>query len=248
MSVFTPANTQELAAIAFRFRVKFNSPEEQAERGQAHRPLVGKEDELLKALRAGEQRYSECRQELKAIRKLRKSENELPVLCADMARKLNSIKDDLTELDVVSREELDSAAQCQGSSIEEMHARLEKLLEWLIGGAEVYLPHQQKMPGRTRGAGNSGVLRLPLEEFAKELRNFLRSPEVGVAFRFDAVPRQDLENGRRELTSATARLLYEAARLLDPRVEVVDIEAVMRAVKRNPEFREELLDDPTVTR
>ena len=247
MSVFTPANTQELAAIAFRFRIdKFSSPGEQAEAGEAHQPLVGKEDELLKALRAGEQRYSECRQELEAIRRLRKSDKELPDACADMARGLHSVKDDLTELDDFSRGQLDSIAQYKNSSIEEMHAYLEKLIEWLTKGAELHFPPQPKMPGRKPGVSNSGVLRLPLEEFAKEIMNFLASPEIQIAFSFEAIPRHDLENHPRELISAAARLLYEAARFLDPDVKVADIDGVMREVKDNPEFREELLGDKTV--
>ena len=202
MSVFSPTDARDLAAIAFRYRI---SPNENAQAGA--RALVGKEDELLIALRAGEQRYFACRQELQAIRGLRKSDKDLPEACGDLARRLRSIKDDLAKLGDFSRGQLDSIARYRSSTIEEMDAQFENLIQWLTQGAELRACPQPKAPGKKPGVSNFGVLRLPLEEFAKEIRNFLVSPEVRIPFSFEAIPRVDLEGEPRELISAAARLM-----------------------------------------
>ena len=46
--------------------------------------------------------------------------------------------------------------------------------------------------------------------------------------------------------SASTRLLYDVTRVLDDRIELSDVAAIMRAVNRNPGFRTELLGDPAV--
>ncbi|WP_426612539.1 hypothetical protein [Bradyrhizobium sp. McL0616] len=244
MSMFTDHHARALAGDTFRFRVKFDSADEQKRRGKAVQPLVGKESALLKALRVGEQRYVDCKTELQAIRKLRNADTKLPAQCATMGEKLREVVLALSALDDVSREELDSIARSRGSSAEEMNGYLEKALDWLDAGTEELFSKRQKAAGRKRGVGKGGAERVPLEEFAKELRYFLL--EIGLVFTFEATTREDRHPPDRVPVSAAARLLYSAARLLDHRVEVSDIEAVMKAVNQKPEFREELLGDVVV--
>lgn len=244
MSVFTYQRAHALANETFRFSLKFDSADEQKRCGMADRLLLGKEDALLKALRAGEQRYADCKTELQAIIKLRSADTKLPAQCATMSQKLREVLLALSALDEVSREELDSIARCRGSSSEEMSGYLRTVSAWLDSGTEELFSKRQKAVGRKRGVGKGGALRLPLEEFAKELRSFLL--EVGVAFTFEAITREDHQPPDREPVSAAARLLYGAARLLEPRVEVSDIEAVMKAVNQSPAFRDELLGDTMV--
>src|SRR5437588_691652 len=104
MSSFTLEHACQLAENAFRFRPdKFESPDQQKRLGAADRPLAGKEQKLLEALRAGEQRYQECKAEIEAIRKLRKSDAELPQQCDAIADTLREIAKTLSRLDEVSR-------------------------------------------------------------------------------------------------------------------------------------------------
>ncbi|MCK1521999.1 hypothetical protein [Bradyrhizobium sp. 17] len=189
MSVFTRHHAHALADDTFRFRITFDSPNDQKGLGEAVQPLVGKEDALLKALRAGEQRYVECKTELQAIQKLRSAYTDLPAQCAGMGKKLREVAQVLSGLDDVSREELNSMAHPHGSSVEEMSEYLEKVLGWLDAGSEELFSKPQKTAGRKRGVGKGGSQRLPLEEFAKELRNFLL--EERVAFTFEAATRED---------------------------------------------------------
>jgi hypothetical protein len=152
-----------------------------------------------------------------------------------------------------------------GSSAAEMHACINKVQQWFNEGgraAGMVVSTHEKAAGRKRGVSNAGITRLPLEEFAKEVRNFLISPNVRIEFSFQAVTRSDKPairrrpastRGRllrkthpREPVSAAACLLHEASLLLDPRVQVADIDAIIRAVNQNPEFREELLEDEIV--
>lgn len=244
MSLFTPHHARALADETFRFQIKYGSADKQKRDGKAIQLLVGKEDPLLRALRAGEQRYVECKTELQAIRKLRHAYNELPVQCAGMVKKLREVVQALSALDEVSREELDSMARCRGSSVEEMSRDLERHLGLLDEGSEELFSKRQKTAGRKRGVGKGGAQRLPLEEFAKELRVFLLEAEV--PFTFEAATREDCHPVDQVPVSAAARLLYGAARLLDQRVELSDIEAVIKSVNENPEFREELLGDAMV--
>jgi len=247
MSPFNHFEAERLAAMAFRFRAdKFTSHIQQNMCGNPHRPLVGKEHELLEVLLAGEQRYRDCKRELEIILDLRSSDRKLPVFCAQMANNLSVIQNALRGLDYVSRTEMDSIARCLGSDADEMHAHIDRVLQWLRARPDIEGIEGEKAVGRKRGLSNAGVLRLPLEEFAKEIRNFLLSPDVRIKFSFKAITRHDREGTPREPVSAAARLLYEGALLLDSRVEVADIDEVMRAVNQNPEFREELFDDPTV--
>ncbi|MET4118797.1 hypothetical protein ABIB85_005426 [Bradyrhizobium sp. JR1.5] len=244
MSLFTPHHARALADETFRFQIKYDSADEQKRLGKAIQLLVGKEDALLTVLRAGEQRYVDCKRELQDIRKLRYVYNELPVRCAGMAKKIREVVQALSAIDEISREELDSMARCRGSSVEEMTGDLERLLGLLDEGSKELFSKRQKTAGRKRGVGKGGAQRLPLEEFAKELRVFLL--EAGVAFTFEAATRQERHPVDHVPVSAAARLLYGAARLLDQRVELSDIEAVIKSVNEKPEFREELLGDATV--
>jgi hypothetical protein len=258
MSVFTPEEVRRLAALTFRRSDKFSSPGEQLAAGKAKQKLLGRENELLMVLQAAERRYEDCWQEVECIKKLRKSDRNLPQLCVDLASQLNTVKESLAKLDWISRQQLDLVARYQDSSADEMHERIDVLLAWLHDAAQppwfderahtstadrVRVIAQGKA-GRKLGIGDSRVVRLPFEEFAKEIRNFLIS--VGIEFSFDDISRDDLDPVIREPVSEAARLLYEAARLLDSRVEVADIDEVIGAVQKNPEFREELLDDKMV--
>ncbi|MBR0940243.1 hypothetical protein [Bradyrhizobium liaoningense] len=244
MTLFARHHAHALADDTFRFRITFDSADEQKRCGKAVQPLVGKEDALLKALRAGEQRYVECKTELQAIQKLRRADTDLPARCAKMGEKLKEVVQVLSVLDDVSRQELDSMAHLHGSSVQEMSGHLEKLLSCLDAGSEELFSKRQKTAGRKRGVGKGGVQRVPLEEFAKELRNFLL--KEGVPFTFEAATRDDRQPVDHVPVSAAARLLYRAARVLDRRVELSDIEAVIMAVNKKPEFREELLGDAMV--
>jgi hypothetical protein len=245
---FTDKDARRFAANAFRFRAdKFSSADEQIKLGQAHRPLVGKEKELLKALMSARRRYIACKDEIKTIRQLRKSDAELSEQCAAIAERLQQITDTLSGLDEISREELNLIALGQGSSFEEMCERLEDLLCWATEGAdEEFFPPIQKTAGSKLGIGKGGVPRVPFEEFAKELRNFLLRPDIGMEFSFEDARRDNRDRTIHEPVSAAARLLYDATRTLDDRVKVTDVGAVMRAAKRKPEFRNELLGDPAV--
>jgi hypothetical protein len=248
MSSFTREHAHRLAKNTFRYRPdKFGSPDHQKQCGKADQPLVGKEEKLLEALRAGEQRYFECKAEIETIRKLRKSDAELPQRCVAVANRLREIAEALSGFDGIAREEMNLIAVCQGSSFEEMSERLNDLLYWVAEGAdEDFFPLVQKTAGAKLGMSKRGLFRVPFEEFAKELRGFLLRPDVGVKFGFESVTRDDLDPIICEPVSAAARLLYGATRILDDRVEVADVRAVMRAIKRKPEFRNELLGDPSV--
>jgi hypothetical protein len=248
MSSFTLQHARRLADNAFRYRPdKFRSPDQQKRCGEANRLLVGKEKELLEALRAGERRYLACNTEIKTIRKLRKSDVELPQKCAAMANSLQEVADALSGFDNIGREEMNLIAVSQGSSFEEMSERLNDLLYWVAEGAdENFFPPVQKTAGAKLGVGKGGLLRVPFEEFAKELRSFLLRPDVGVKFSFESIPRDDLDPTIYEPVSAAARLFYDAMRILDNGVKLGDVQAVIRAVKRKPEFRTDLLGDSAV--
>jgi hypothetical protein len=249
MSFFTLEHARLIADNAFRFRPdKFESPDQQKRLGEADRPLVGKEQKLLEALRAGEQRYRECKSEITAIGKLRKSDAELSRQCDGIADTLREIAEKLSRLDEVSREEMNAIALYQGSSFEDMSQRLDDLLDWFAKGADEAFPSPpvQKTAGAKLGMGKGGVFRVPLEEFAKELRNFLVQPDVGVKFSFEEVKREDLDPPINEPVSVAARLLYDAARILNDSVKIGDVRTVMGAVRRNPDFRGEFLGDPAV--
>jgi hypothetical protein len=247
MSSFTLEHARGLAENTFRFRPdKFETPDQQRWCGEADRPLLGNEKRLLDALRAGEQRYLECKAEIESIRQLRKSDAELPQRCAAITEDLQKATDALSRLDKVSREELNLIALQHDACFDEMYERLESVLSWLGEGADGFFPESNKSQGRKPGVSNGGVQRVPLQEFAKEIRNFLLHPDIGVKFSFEALTREDLDPIVREPISAAARLLYNATRILDHRVGIADVEAVMRAVNRYPDFREELLGDPAI--
>ena len=244
MSVFTEEETDRLAALTFRFRLReFRTPDEQIHAGKADRPLLGKEDGLRAALRAAEQRYLDCSEEVKVIEALRRSERELPGRCAMLASQLINIKNSLVDLDVVSRTELDSIAHELGSSAAEMHEKIDDLMTWLQKTAEPSDPHERRKSGRKKG---KNVARLALEEFAKEMRLFLTSDGVGMRFGYEEIVRHDLETCPIELISPVARLLFEAAKLLNPELQIVDIKAVMAAVRRSQEFRNDFIGDSAV--
>jgi hypothetical protein len=246
MTSFTLDHALRIAGNTFRFRPdRFGSADQQKRCGEADRPLVGKEQELLEALRADEQRYEQCKAEIRVIRKLRRSDADLPEWCANVADDLETIVESLASLDGISQDELDSIARKQGHSLEEIRGYLEKALSWAEDGAEELFPKPQKTRGRKPGVGKGNVQLVPLEEFAKEIRSFwLR--ETGFKFSFEATTRYDLDPIIREPTSAATRLLYDACRILDDRVDVIHIEALIRVINKNPEFRKELLGDPAV--
>jgi hypothetical protein len=132
MSNFTIQDARRLASLTFRYEPKhFDSPDRQIQAGEADRPLLGKEDKLLEALKAGERRYNDCYLEVETIRALRRSDRELSARCATLAAQLSDIKCKLIHLDDVSRNELDSIAHSLGSSAAEMHMRIDDLLAWL---------------------------------------------------------------------------------------------------------------------
>ena len=76
-----------------------------------------------------------------------------------------------------------------------MHACINKVQQWFDAGGrapEIAVSAGEKAAGRKPGVSNAGVIRLPLEEFAKEVRNFLISPDVRIGFKFEAITRHDL--------------------------------------------------------
>jgi hypothetical protein len=223
MSVFTKDEACRLAALTFRA-------------GDAGRPLVGKEDELLASLRKGERRFYDWNRHLESAKALGSWKEEFPSRCAIIASLLHKTKRGLNDLDKVSRDELDSIARTIGSSWSEMQTRIDELLHWLrqgIGNPSF----GRKKSGSLKGTSKKGVVRSPFEEFAKELRIFLISNRVKVRFSYNDIIRHDLKGKPTEATSAAARLLYEAAKVLDRRIKLADIEAVMAEIRRNPEFR-----------
>jgi hypothetical protein len=239
MSAFTIEHARQFADNAFRFRPdKFGTADKQKRSGEAHRPLVGKEEALLGALLAGEQRYEWCKEEISAIRKLRRSDAQVLHWCTNTAKELRKILESLDSLDPLSLDELDRISETQ------VRQDFEKTLSWAQEGAEELFPKAPKGAGRKPGVGKRNVELVPLEEFAKEIRIFLQ--EAGLSFSFDAITRHDLDPVAREPISVAARLLYDATRVLDARIELCNVEAIMRAVKRNPRFRTELLGDPAV--
>ena len=238
MSKFTIEDARRLAALTFRYRPQdFDTPDAQIEAGKADRPLLGKEDKLLAALQAGEQRYNDCYEEVETIKALRKSDKELPARCATLAAQLSDIQGNLNRLDDVSRDELDSIAQGLGSSAAEMHTRIDDLLAWLREAAMDDVNTAPRKVGRKKGS----IVRLALGEFAKEIRAFLISDEVRMQFGY-----QVDESDATKLMSPAARLLFEASRYLEPGVDSADVKAVMAAVRRNAEFQEEFHGDPAV--
>lgn len=245
MSVFTEQESDRLAALTFRFRPReFSTPDEQIRAGKASRPLLGKKKVgLLAALQAAEQRYLDCIEEVDVIKALRRSERELPTRCAMLVDLLAEFRSRLVDLDVVARTELDVSANWLGSSAAEMHKKIDDLMTWLQQTAEPSYHHKRRKSGRKKG---KNVARLALEEFAKEMRLFLTSNDVGMRFGYEEIVRDELETCPIELVSPAARLLFEAAKLLNPDVQIGDIKPVMTAVRRSPEFRKDFVDDAGV--
>jgi len=181
MSVFTIDLARQFVDNAFRSRPKqFRSADEQKRSGKAHRPLLGKDKELLEALRAGEQRYRECKAEIEVIRLLRKSDAELPRQCTATANSLQEITEALSRLDRISREELNSIALYQGSSFDEMYERLEKVLCCINEGTESFFLIARKRQDENlvsaRGCSAHSIrgTRKGTEEFSAPHRAYLR--------------------------------------------------------------------------
>jgi hypothetical protein len=239
-SVFTLEEARRLAALTFRFHEKkFASPEKQLEAGEAHQPLVGKEYELLAALKAGEERYRRSERAIAILRDLRNSDREFPRQCARLALTLRSVRQDLSDLSEVMLGQLNSIATYQGSSGAEVHARIEALITLFQEGARIPTRYKRKKAGKKLGKSNVGVDRPPLEEFAKEIRRVLILPDVDVNFGFEVAIRIESKKRSRLLVSPAARLLHEAALLLDKKVDIPDIKVVMKKVQQRPNFRED---------
>ena len=66
--------------------------------------------------------------------------------------------------------------------------------------------------------------------------------EVDFVFGFDDTSMDHIDPKLREATSAAARLVFAAAKILDERCTLANVEEVMTAVRTSPEFRKDVFD------
>jgi hypothetical protein len=252
MTAFTMDLAHRLADGAFRFRPhRFsNSPEEQKKMGKAHRPLLGKEQSLLNALREAEERYREWSGEIRALKAMRRSDDQLRRDCDTLLGHLQQARLCLSHFGNASRDGVDAIASGVGFDFSKLQSVLRRATYIAKVGSEDPLSQDgqrlrmkpSKRRGRKLNIGRNYVELIPLEEFAKVLKSFWVR-ETDQSFSFEAQLATWRRPIDREPTSAAARLLYDAGRILEPRLEVGHIEHIMRNIKHNPAFRTELLVD-----
>lgn len=227
MSKFSGEKAREFAKQAF---------------GKAEHPLVGKTDGLLEALTAGEALYVQWRDEIEALKKLRNADADRFQRFLGFLESARRALGSLNDLDEITRAELASIASARGVSLEQIEKSFEEAIACAHEGIVAPFPRSPTQRGRKLGIGKIGLCVVPLEEFAKVLRNFWEKEVEGLKFSF-----HEERNARARVpASAAARLLFEASRELDRRIAVSHIEYVMKAIKRQFKFRTDIFGDPKI--
>ncbi|WP_029583846.1 hypothetical protein [Bradyrhizobium sp. URHD0069] len=240
MSRFSDEIARQLARDTFTYRIKhYASPTEQAE-AESPGPLVGKEDELLHALQAAEQIYDQFLEEFLCLEKMRALDAAMPKRCEELATHLERALSCWSEMAGRQLELIYTFGEPQP---ERAVQRFEQALRQMISCAR-FRAEEPRLPpkvGRPRGKGLSGVPLLPLEEFTKVLRQFWIQ-ETGSRFWFAETSMDHIDSELREPTSAAARLVWGAAKILDERCTLSNIKEVMAAVSKYPQLRDDILD------
>jgi hypothetical protein len=249
MSVFTIDLVRQFAQNAFRFRpAKFsNSREEQIRAGKADRPLLGKPGTLLKALQKAERLFCRWQSEIQILRTMRSSDIELRRNCEALFGHLQDARTCISSLSKPAQDSLDSFAALARLDLSTIQSQLRRFvyiakvasMDPCADASEAKRPERK---GRKPDVGKNNVDLIPFEEFAKSLKgDWVRLTHR--KFSFEALQAEWRRPIDREPTSAAAKLLYDAARALDNRIEVGHIEHIMRNIKAHPSFRKELLAD-----
>jgi hypothetical protein len=239
--IFTKEDAEEIAAETFRFRYY----QDQGKASAANRPLAGKENQLLEALNKAAAVYWDWMGVLEGLRKFHDVERSLSRKCSELVDLLQQSLSCLAALDVDERAEFDFIAEAADSSVTTIEEQLAHIVQ-SAHDVQIKAKRPTAKRGRKPGIGKNDVWFVPLEEFAKVIRNFWISV-TGDGFTFDQAPREDLGPHIREPASESARLLFFAARKLEKRIEIAHIESVIEAVEQNPRFRPERWDnDPDI--
>jgi hypothetical protein len=237
MSKFTVEAARTLARNAFTLR---SGSKPRKEAVQPNAPLVGREDKLLEALRAGEARYREWEAGIRALKAFRKSDSSLQRVSETLSQHLSDALRCVSSMDEIEREEFEMMAGARDWSIEEIEGALTQIIR-VAEDCKIEEGPAKKRRGRKLGIGKIDLSIVPLEEFAKVIRSFwIQATEL--KFGFNGAT----ERGIRVPASAAARLLYDSAKILDDRFAVSHVEYVMKAVNARPQFRTELFGDAKI--
>jgi hypothetical protein len=240
MSRFNNENAGELAKHAFKLRV--DDPEQEQRKTREAAPLLGKEVQLLMVLREAEQAYDEWIDSAPVRNQVQQLIATFPRDCERLRKHLQRVLDCWSGMrEYEGQYEL--ACRVPDLEARDDVSRLirridETLRQMLLGAQSGSEDVQFSYPGRPPGKAKSGVSLVALEEFTKVVRAFWVK-EVSDVFGYDQTTifddPKDANKGRREPTSAAARLIEGAARILDPRYNLGNVRQVMEAVYRNPE-------------
>jgi hypothetical protein len=236
MSRFNTENASELAKEAFRLRIDDSAEDQRNEKAAA--PLLGKEEKLLYALRRAEEAYEETLL-LDPVRdKMRLTLRSLPRDCRKLSKHLrnalacwSAMRNYGGQYELVMRfpdvESLDGA--------NELTSRIDETLQQLLSAAEWV--SEEELPsyrGRPSGRSREGLSLFALEEFTKVLRAFWLEEKISGVFGFDQGTQDHIDDGERVATSAAARLIERAAKVLDENYDLGHVRQAMENVYAQP--------------
>jgi hypothetical protein len=236
MSRFNDRNVSKLARKAYQYPI--DGFKEDRRRAREAAPLLGKEARLLVILQEAEQTYDEWL-ELSALRKkTQQLMAAFPHDCKTLTKSLQIVIDCWRQMDryegkyelacriMSTREEVDAFVREADSAME----TLQNVLRGAASGAtDPYFTYR----GTPVGTSNSGAPLEALKEFTKVVRRFWID-EISNAFNY-ADKTLDQFDGRRFATSAAARLIERAAKILDERFTIGSVRDAMETARRDPQ-------------
>jgi hypothetical protein len=229
MSRFNLDNAAELARQSYRLRV--NDSEGERAIARAASPLLGKEERLLEVLRDAETTFDEWQEGLgQARRQTQKLLGSYPQDCKRLIKHLENVRTCWGNMQAYGGQ---YALACNAVSFEttaeanDFIQNFDDLLQKMLAGAQTG-SQQKKVSYRGRPAAH-----VALKEFTKVVRSFW----------VEAVPEKfgyddgtlDQEDGRLEPTSAAARLIMGAARILDSQYTLGNVREVIEAANNDPQ-------------
>jgi hypothetical protein len=229
MSRFNLENAAELAKQSYRLRV--NDSDRERAKAMAASPLLGKGARLLEVLRDAETTFDEWQEGLgQARRQTQKLLGSYPQDCKRLIRHLENVRTRWGSMQAYGGQ---YALACNAVSLDttaeayDFIRSIDDLLQKMLAGAQTG-SLQKKVSYRGRPPTH-----VALVEFTKIVRTFWVE-EVAEKFSYDDGT-LDQEDGRLEPTSAAARLIMGAARILDSQYTLGIVREVIEAANRDPQ-------------
>jgi hypothetical protein len=211
MSRFNPENAAEIARQSYVLRV--DDTEEDRIRAMSESLLLGKEERLLEVLRDAETTFDEWLELGPARRMVQKSMGSFPRDCDRLMKHLRHITSCWSGMRQYDGqyELVCNAGNFETSDEVLIQARkIDDALQLMLAGAHRGMQQQRHSYPGAPGGSNAA-----LAEFTKIIRLFWLA-EISDSFGYNEST-LDQVDGRRVPTSAAARLVFEAAQILDGR-------------------------------